>query len=50
MASETFGHFEKFYNLGGKCGCFKTCYKINLVCTGMWVQEHGMHREVTRPT
>ena len=45
MASETFSHFEKFYNLGSRCGCFKTsllnyfglrpeCGHKNTECTG----------------
>ena len=35
MAAETVSHFEKFYNLHGRYGCLKPCYKASLSCLGI---------------
>ena len=47
-ASETFYHFETTLAVG--VVVIKPRYKIILVFAGMWAQEYGMNRQVTRPT
>ena len=42
MSSETFSHSEQFYNLFGKCGCFKTSLLKYFYFSGMAL-GHGMH-------